>query len=119
MPRKIIVATVAVMIVAVIGISTTTISAQTHDIPTLLDRIQELEKRVADQHIIAMEQARIILSLIDQIPKQYADYSLQEFPDTGGYDPRWLADNRDMILQTCTDAQSDGFNDLNFCQYVS
>ena len=68
---------------------------------------------------IAMEQARVMLSLVEQIPKQYAEYSLENFPDTGGYDPQWLEGNRDMIMQTCTDAQADGFSDLGFCQYIS
>ena len=59
-----------------------------------------------------------MLTLIDQIPKQYADYSLEAFPDSGGYDPQWLEDNHDLIMQTCIDAQNDGFDDLGYCQYV-
>lgn len=54
MTRKIIGAAV-VMIAVVIGISTTTINAQTQDVPTLPDHIPELEATVENQHTTALE----------------------------------------------------------------
>ena len=105
----------------VVGVSVTAmISADTEqDAPTLLNLIVDLENEVENQHPVALEQAEVMPTLIDQMPKQYAGYSLQDFPDTGGYDPQWLEDNRDVIMQTCADAQNDGVNDLGYCQYVS
>ena len=121
MTRTIFVIAAILIVAGVVGVSVTAmISAETgQDVPTLLNQIVGLEDKVANSHLIAMEQARVMLTLIDQMPKQYAGYSMEEFSDTGGYDPKWLEDNRDIIMQTCADAQNDGFSGLGYCQYVS
>lgn len=116
----VVVASVLIVAVAVMTAGTTATNAQTNeDIPALLERIAELENLVAAKHAVAMEQARVMLDMLEMIPKEYGDYSMQMFPDTGGYDPAWIEDNRDIIMQACTDTQADGFDGLNFCQYVN
>lgn len=84
-----------------------------------MERIAGLERTIAKQHAVALEQARVMLDMLEMIPKEYGDYSMQAFPDTGGYDSEWIEDNRDMIMQACAGARTDGFDGLNFCQYVS
>ena len=113
----VVIASVLIAVAVVAG--TTTTSAETDaDVPALLERIAELENIVADQHAVALEQAKVMISILDMMPKEYGDYSMQTFPDTGGYDPEWIGDNCDLIMQACADAQADGFEGLNFCQYV-
>lgn len=49
--------------------------------------------------------------------KTYDPFSLEKFPNTGGFNPEWLEGEKELILESCVEAQSMGY-DNDYCQYV-
>lgn len=49
--------------------------------------------------------------------KQYDPFSLEKFPETGGFNPEWLKDNREKILKNCQESSKMGFEN-KYCKYI-
>lgn len=49
--------------------------------------------------------------------KQYDPFSLEKFPETGGFNPEWLKDDREKILKNCQESKEMGFEN-SYCKYV-
>lgn len=49
--------------------------------------------------------------------KQYEPFSKEQFPKTGGFNPAWLEGEKELILESCVESKSDGY-ELDYCQYL-
>ena len=49
--------------------------------------------------------------------KEYEPFSKEKFPDTDGFNPAWLEGERDLILESCAEAKSMGYENT-YCKYV-
>ncbi len=94
------------------------IYAQTDDM-SLSEQINKLEKEMENKDMLILEQVKVINELYLQVTMQYEPFSLEKFPDTDGFNPLWLENERDKIHQTCIDAESDGYHNLKYCKHIS
>ena len=85
--------------------------------PAMAETAQEYEKIIADKNAIIMEQIKVIMELQQNYKKTYAPFSLENFPETDGFNPEWLQDEKSKIIDTCNEAKSMGYT-LNYCQFV-
>ncbi len=49
--------------------------------------------------------------------KKYEPFSLEKFPDTEGFNPKWLEGDKELILKNCQEAKAMGYQ-MGFCKYV-
>lgn len=106
----------AVLSVAIVGLtSAPALADQTSD---LLAKIALLEKQVADKDAVLMEQVKVILLLKDNYEPHYPDFSLEKYPQTGGFPTEWLQGERAEIIKTCQEARAMGYENP-YCKYVS
>ena len=82
------------------------------------EKIRQLEKTIEQKDLIIQEQMNTIMKLHGLIPVQYEPFNQDKFYETGGYDPKWLEDKREILAQNCIESRSDGFKGLGFCDLV-
>lgn len=112
---KKIVATVLTAVIIVTVLSTGIVYG-TED-GDLISQIEKLKDIITDKDAIIMEQVKVIMDLYENQNITYPDFSLEKYPETGGFSPEWLTGERVKIVQNCADAKVDGYI-LAYCQYV-
>ncbi len=127
MNKKLYNAAVVVMVVGIVGIFTVpAFAASLSDeanitnpsrITELEEQIQILEQKVLQKDLIISEQIKVILDLAKDYNPVYEGFSLEKFPETGGFNPAWLEGEREKILKNCNEAAEMGYTN-NYCKYL-
>lgn len=76
-----------------------------------------LDGDTSDAELIASLEFLAKMGIIHIEQKKYDPFSLEKFPDTGGFNPDWLDGEREKILDSCQEQKTVGFENA-YCQYV-
>jgi len=103
--------------VAILG--ATTVMAEEGKIPNWIKTTlgYYVEGITTDEELIDAIEFLIDDGVIQVSNKEYEPFSKEKFPETGGFNPAWLKGERNLILETCADANSMGYA-INYCKYV-
>lgn len=85
--------------------------------PAMAESIEDLQKIIADKDLIIQEQIKVIMHLKDNFKQTYEPFSLEQFPDTEGFNPAWLQGEKHTLKKDCDSAISMGF-EPKWCKYV-
>ncbi len=76
-----------------------------------------VQGHMEDSELIDALEFLIDEGIIDIENKQYQPFSKTKFSSTGGFNPAWLEGEKELILETCAEARSMGYEN-SYCQYV-
>jgi hypothetical protein len=103
-------------LMAVIGVTTAnTVYGESVNDKNLLEKITTLEKKIVDQNGVILAQIETIMSLIET--DESHQFSLEKYPQTEGFSPAWLEDEKDEIIENCKQSQKVGYI-ANYCKHV-
>ena len=107
----------AVILSSVIGINS--VNAEENKIPTWVKGIfaYYVEDEIQDTELINALAFLIDEGILEISEKKYDSFSLEKFPDTGGFNPAWLSGEREKIIENCNEARSMGYEN-SYCKYV-
>lgn len=70
-----------------------------------------------DSELIDALEFLIDKGIINIDEKTYEKFSLEKFPNTGGFNPEWLKNEREDIIKNCNEARAVGYEN-SYCEYV-
>ena len=106
-----------VAVILALGVSQA--SAEENKIPEWIKGVfaYYVEDNITDAELINALEFLIDEGILEIKEKTLEPFSLEKFPQTGGFNPEWLTSERVKILETCADARSMGYENP-YCQYV-
>jgi len=116
--NKIIIIVLAVAVLtSIIGVNT--VFAEEGKVPSWIKIIFSayIQGITTDEELIDALEILIEDDIIQIGEKDYEPWSLEKFPNTGGFNPEWLKGEREDILKACQESKADGY-EMIYCKYV-
>ncbi len=76
-----------------------------------------LDGKTTDKEFISSFEFLAKEGIINIEKKEYDPFSLEKFPNTGGFNPEWLDGERIKITKSCNEAKSMGYENP-YCKYL-
>lgn len=117
--NKIATAVIVALAITTLFLGVNTVMADEGKIPAWIKGVfgYYVQGDLSDSELIDALEFLIAEGIIPISEKQYEPFSKEKFPSTGGFNPAWLAGERESILEACADAKVMGFQNV-YCKYV-